>query len=221
MSGPMAEWSAGGQTLAHAQRSAAAVFAIRVAGAACAYGTQVLLARLMGKEGYGVFATTWVWILVLGHIAVFGLAQSVCSFVPAYRARNEIELARGFLAWGAAGTLGVATAMAALGALALWFAQGSINEAYRCPVLDRPCRAPRLRAARLCRGRGTELQLGGARHRSAFHHPPRPDRAVDGRGRRARGARGTVARRCLHAFRHLRRHGDPDHDPRQRLRQEL
>jgi O-antigen/teichoic acid export membrane protein len=133
MSGPMAEWSAGGQTLAHAQRSAAAVFAIRVAGAACAYGTQVLLARLMGKEGYGVFATTWVWILVLGHIAVFGLAQSVCSFVPAYRARNEIELARGFLAWGAAGTLGVATAMAALGALALWFAQGSINEAYVAP----------------------------------------------------------------------------------------
>src|SRR4051794_1602473 len=154
MSGPMAEWSAGGQTLAHAQRSAAAVFAIRVAGAACAYGSQVLLARLMGKEGYGVFATTWVWILVLGHIAVFGLAQSVCSFVPAYRARNEIELARGFLAWGAAGTLGAATAMAALGALALWFAQGSINEAYSSGVQRAGSSRPRRRSASCSRACG-------------------------------------------------------------------
>ena len=91
--------------LSRARRSALTVFAIRVAAAALAYGTQVLLARLMGKEGYGVFATAWVWIAVLGHASLGGFGLSVCRFVPQHRVRGELALARGFLATGALATL--------------------------------------------------------------------------------------------------------------------
>ena len=124
---------AAGTTVGHAQRSAATVFAIRVAGAGLAYGSQVLLARLMGKDAYGVFATAWVWILILGHVALFGLAQSVCRFVPAYRVRGELSLARGFIATGATATLASATLMALAGALLLWLGQGTVNPVYVLP----------------------------------------------------------------------------------------
>lgn len=120
--------------IGHAQRSAATVFAIRIAGAALAYGTQVLLARLMGKEAYGVFAIAWVWILILGHVAVFGLAQCVCRFVPAYRIGRELALARGFLASGTVATLVSATLIALVGALLLWLVQGLLNPAYLLPL---------------------------------------------------------------------------------------
>src|SRR5215204_226819 len=84
-----------------ARGSAVAVFGIRVAAAGLAYGTQVLLARAMGKEGYGVFATAWVWIAVLGHASLGGFGLSVCRFLPEHRVRGELDLARGFLIVGA------------------------------------------------------------------------------------------------------------------------
>jgi O-antigen/teichoic acid export membrane protein len=65
----------GGEALVRARRAGIAVFAIRVAAAGLAYGTQVLMARLMGEAGYGIFATAWVWIAILGHASLFGLSQ--------------------------------------------------------------------------------------------------------------------------------------------------
>lgn len=81
-------------------RSALTVLAIRIGGAGLAYLTQVLMARLMGKADYGVFATVWVWIAILGHGSLWGVGQSVYRFVPHHRARTELELARGFLSNG-------------------------------------------------------------------------------------------------------------------------
>jgi O-antigen/teichoic acid export membrane protein len=118
---------ANGETLAGAQRAALTVFAIRIGGAALAYGTQVLLARFMGQAEYGVFALAWVWIAILGHGCLLGVAQSVCRFIPHYRARGEFDLARGFLRGGALHALISGTGAAALGGAALWLAAGSID----------------------------------------------------------------------------------------------
>jgi hypothetical protein len=99
---------AGAQT--QAQRSALGVFAIRIAGAGLAYATQVLFARLMGKAEYGVFATVWIWVTDSWPRSLLGLTQTLCRFVPQYRVRAELDLARGFLAGGAAVTLATAGA---------------------------------------------------------------------------------------------------------------
>lgn len=109
-----------GEALGRAQRSAATVFAIRVAGAGLAYGTQVLMARLMGQAEYGVFALVWVWIAILGHGSLWGVGQAVCRLVPGYRVRGELALARGFLAGGAAFALASGLLTALIGGLALW-----------------------------------------------------------------------------------------------------
>src|SRR5215207_5731692 len=124
----------GGEALVRARRAGIAVFVIRVAAAGLAYGTQVLMARLMGEAGYGIFATAWVWIAILGHASLFGLSQSMCRFLPQYRARGEADLARGFLAGGAVAALASAGAAAAAGAALLWLAGGSLGEDRLLPL---------------------------------------------------------------------------------------
>jgi O-antigen/teichoic acid export membrane protein len=124
---------AGSKALGHAQRSAAIVFAIRLAGAALNYGTQVLLARLMGNDAYGVFATTWVWILIVSHLTLFGLAQSICRLVPVYRVRDELHLARGLIVGGAMAALSLAAILALGGALLLWLTQSLLSPDYVLP----------------------------------------------------------------------------------------
>jgi O-antigen/teichoic acid export membrane protein len=125
----------GGAALIQAQRAALSVFLIRIVGAALAYGTQVLVARLMGKPEYGVFAEAWVWITVLGHASLWGLSQATCRFVPHYRARAESDLVRGFVSGGAAFTLVSGLATALLGAAVLWLGQEWIGEAYLRPAI--------------------------------------------------------------------------------------
>jgi O-antigen/teichoic acid export membrane protein len=118
---------ANGDTLAGAQRAALTVFAIRIGGAALAYATQVLLARFMGQTEYGIFALAWVWVAILGHGCLLGVAQSVCRFVPHYRARGEFDLARGFLRGGVLHAAISGTVTAAAGAAVLWFARGTLD----------------------------------------------------------------------------------------------
>lgn len=120
--------------LAGAQRQALVVLAIRVAGAALAYGVQVLLARLLGKAEYGVYAAVWIWVAILGHGALWGVGQSVYRFVPHYRARGEDDLARGFLAGGAWFVGASALGVAALGAAGLWLARDLVGASYLLPL---------------------------------------------------------------------------------------
>ena len=51
------------------KRRALTALMIRVAGAALAYGMQILLVQWMGLTEYGIFVAVWVWLLVLCGIA--------------------------------------------------------------------------------------------------------------------------------------------------------
>ena len=86
--------------------SALGVFAVRIGAAGFAYGAQVLMARMMGGGEYGIFATVWVWIAILGHTATFGLSQGACRFLPADQATGRLDSVRGFLLGGALASLG-------------------------------------------------------------------------------------------------------------------
>jgi len=127
--------SSGGEGLAQAQtraqRSALGVFAIRIGGAGLAYGTQVLFARLMGKADYGIFATVWIWVTILGHGSLLGLTQALSRYVPQYRVRGELDLARGFLAGGVVVTLAAAGGISLVGAALLGSGALAVDQAYR------------------------------------------------------------------------------------------
>ena len=105
-----------------AQRGALLAFSIRVASAAIAYLSQVLLARWMGSFEYGIFVFVWVWVLILGGLAPLGLSTATIRFVAEYKERGRLPLLRGLLLGSRLISVGVSTVLmlAGLGALALF-----------------------------------------------------------------------------------------------------
>ena len=115
--------------------SALGVFSVRIGAAGFAYGAQVIMARMMGGAEYGIFATVWVWIAILGHTATLGLSQGACRFLPADQALDRLDSVRGFLLGGALASLAGGLALS-LGGLAVAAAQGGLLAGpYGTPIL--------------------------------------------------------------------------------------
>lgn len=123
-------------------RSALTVFGIRIASAGFAYGAQVLAARLMGWEEYGIFATTWVWTTILGHSLTFGLSQGASRFLPVDQARGDLAHARGYLMAGTLVTGIAALTVSALGAGLLVATPEMVSDSYRAPLIMAVCLLP-------------------------------------------------------------------------------
>ncbi len=109
------------------------VLFIRCAGAAIAYVSQVILARLLGQSEYGIFALVWVWILVFGHLSPLGLNQIICRFVPHFFARDEHDLLRGFLSTSSLLVFTFVGIAGVLGGAFLWFARPYFDSIYLMP----------------------------------------------------------------------------------------
>ncbi|WP_407522491.1 lipopolysaccharide biosynthesis protein [Methylobacterium oryzisoli] len=116
-------------------RSAAAVFGVRIAAAGFAFGAQALMARLMGGAEYGIFASIWVWTALLGHASTWGLSQAASRYLPVHRARGEADLARGYIAFGAALSLGAGALLAGAGAAVIVLVPGVVAAPYAAPLL--------------------------------------------------------------------------------------
>jgi O-antigen/teichoic acid export membrane protein len=117
------------------RRLAGIIFIIRVASAALAYLSQILLARWMGGSEYGVYVYVWTWVLLLGSMMDFGMSASAQKIIPEYRTHGEHALLRGFLFGSRWMTLAVSTVVAALLAglvklLSPWINAGEIVPLY-------------------------------------------------------------------------------------------
>ncbi|WP_306874028.1 lipopolysaccharide biosynthesis protein [Neorhizobium galegae] len=80
---------------ARAQRRALIAFVIRVASAAIAFVSQIVLARLMGEFEYGIFAFVWVLVVLAGNLSCLGFHTSVIRFLHQHKARDEVATVRG------------------------------------------------------------------------------------------------------------------------------
>lgn len=98
-------------------RGGGGVMALNVAGMAQALLLQIVLARLLGHEGYGHFAYAMAWINILVYVAVMGHDMLMMRNVAAHQARQEWALLAGVLrhAAGLVGSLSIA--ISALGAV--------------------------------------------------------------------------------------------------------
>ena len=111
------------------RRRALSAFVIRVASAALAFFSQVVLARWMGSFEFGIFAYVWVWVVILGTIVTAGYNTSVMRFVPEYFEGREWGLLNGFVVTGTAVALGLGT-VAALGGIGMVLLLGERIEPY-------------------------------------------------------------------------------------------
>jgi O-antigen/teichoic acid export membrane protein len=89
-------WLAGEH--AAAQRMAGTAFIIRVCGAAIIFLSQVLLARWLGGDEFGIYVYAWTWVLLVGDIIHLGLPITAQRYIPEYTQRGELDRLRGFVA---------------------------------------------------------------------------------------------------------------------------
>ena len=64
------------------RRLAGAAFIIRVASAAIAFVSQILLARWMGSFEFGIYIYAWTWVLLIGGMVDLGLGVGGAALHP-------------------------------------------------------------------------------------------------------------------------------------------
>ncbi len=95
---------------------------MRVASAGMAFATSVLLARLLGLSGYGVYALVFAWINLLAIPTALGMDKFMVREVAVYRARGQWDKLGGFLRWGNLAVLLASLTVAVLAAGVAFFA---------------------------------------------------------------------------------------------------
>src|SRR5579884_4069716 len=103
-----------------AQIAAGNVFLVRVLSAGIALGSQVLLARWMGKFEYGVFIYVWTWVMMIGSLSDMGLSSAARRFIPEYTERGEWAHLRGFLSGACWVAFAISAGIGAAGALIVY-----------------------------------------------------------------------------------------------------
>lgn len=118
-----------------AKRTSLSAFAIRVASAAVAFASQVLLARLMGTFEYGIFTLVWISMVILGSLSCFGMQAAVVRFLPEYLRESDFARMRGLLRTSRFFVLSTSTLAALIGAGAVYLASDLLASHYVLPFL--------------------------------------------------------------------------------------
>ncbi len=105
----------------------ATAFAIFVASAGVTACSQLLIARLVGADTYGVYAYVIAWMTILAYFSALGFDIALLRFVPAYQTTQAWSLARGVIQYAERRTLAVSIAVMLAGAsvVMIWSRQFS------------------------------------------------------------------------------------------------
>ena len=116
------------------RRLAGAAFIIRVASAAIAFISQILLARWMGAFEFGVYIYAWTWVLLIGGMADLGLASAAQRLIPEYTEHKKFALLRGFLSGSRWMALLISSGVAGAGAIAVRLLSPHLDPATIVPL---------------------------------------------------------------------------------------
>ena len=119
---------------AQSQRTAVVAFLIRIASAAIAYFSQVLMARWMGEFEYGIFVAVWVGFVILGGIACLGFQTAIIRFISEYRTGGDLPHLRGAIAGALGWSFLAASAIAVVGAALLHALSPLVTGYFVAPV---------------------------------------------------------------------------------------
>ena len=78
-------------------KTALGVYTMRLGGVAAAFLLQILVARMVGAESFGIFAFSWVLATCIGQFCCCGFNETASRFLPAYIVANDLKRARGFI----------------------------------------------------------------------------------------------------------------------------
>jgi O-antigen/teichoic acid export membrane protein len=110
--------------LRHLGWSSAVAFATYGAGTAVTYLAQLVIARTVGAESYGIYSYVLAWITILGYLAALGFDVSLLRLVPAYRTQGMFSLARGVIQYAERRAAAMALGIAVSGMAVVWLLGG-------------------------------------------------------------------------------------------------
>jgi O-antigen/teichoic acid export membrane protein len=94
----------------------ATAFAIYIASAGVTACSQLLIARLVGADTYGVYAYIIAWMTILAYFSALGFDIALLRFVPAYQTTEAWSLARGVIQYAERRVLAVSVLVMLTGA---------------------------------------------------------------------------------------------------------
>ncbi|PLK69698.1 hypothetical protein C0V73_19600 [Rhizobium sp. TH135] len=115
-------------------RGALVSISVRIAAAFVGLGLQILLARLMALEDYGIYVILWTWVSVVGQIGVLGFYDSAARFIPRYGRRESHDHLAGYLATGFRAVIAGSGLLAAAALTFLFVLPGLIDPAFLLPL---------------------------------------------------------------------------------------
>ena len=118
---------AGGRPDQPLGRTSILAFAVFVVGAGLTYVAQLVTARIIGPDSYGVYAYVLAWVTLLGYFSTLGFHVSLLRFVPAYRAKEEWALVRGAIQYSQRHAAGTAISVVLIGFCGIIVLDGSIR----------------------------------------------------------------------------------------------
>jgi O-antigen/teichoic acid export membrane protein len=136
-------------------RGAAGAFAVQAGGAALGLGVHAILARLLGRPEYGIYALALTWVNVLSVIALLGQGSSVVRFVARYAYHGQWSELRGLRRGTSAMVLGASAGISICGAAIVRLSHARFGTDLELTFYAAFLLLPVL----------TQLQLSGALHR--------------------------------------------------------
>jgi O-antigen/teichoic acid export membrane protein len=87
----------GSAPVSRVARGSVTAFFVYGAGFGLTYFAQLVIARIVGVDTYGVYAYVFAWMVVLAYFATLGFDVGLLRFVPAYEAERAWPLLQGVI----------------------------------------------------------------------------------------------------------------------------
>jgi O-antigen/teichoic acid export membrane protein len=127
VAGPIKAMFAGDGRDRRLGRASIAALAVLVVGAGLTCVAQLVTARIIGPDSYGIYAYVLAWVTLLGYFSTLGFHVSLLRFVPAYQARQEWALARGVIQYSQRSAAGTAISIVLIGGCGIIALHGSLR----------------------------------------------------------------------------------------------
>lgn len=108
-------------------RGSSGAFAVRVSGAGLGFLSQVVLARLLGSEQYGIYTYVWTWVLILGLLSTLGFRKVLTRFVASLRTEGEMARLRGLLRRSSEVVGGIGAGIGVIGAAVCYLLRSTMD----------------------------------------------------------------------------------------------
>lgn len=113
----MREGLLGSASVKRVARGGIAAFGIHIAGAGLTYFSQLVIARIVGVEAFGMYAYVFAWMVVLAYVSALGFDVALLRFVPAYQAEQGWALLKGVIQYAERRTTAIGILVASIGPL--------------------------------------------------------------------------------------------------------